>query len=107
VLCKDKQIKVMVIGGSCNYGTLNDCWLLDVDSGTGERLMSSCKALKRMAHSANTITLPDGTVLVVVFGGYYHYDDVDNRIKRSYGNLSYFRWDPSNPGVLDWSLIGL
>ena len=38
LLCDNQEIKVLLLGGYGERGILNDCWLLDVIRGIGEKV---------------------------------------------------------------------
>jgi hypothetical protein len=69
LVCDNYEVKLLLMGGH-NKGVLEDCWLIDVLQGTGEKVLFDGEAVRRRGHSAHSVLLVDGTVVVSVFGGH-------------------------------------
>jgi hypothetical protein len=69
VLCENSEIRVLLMGGHSGQSVLGDCWLLDVNQGTGAKLVLEGEPFKGVGHSAQCVELLNKTVAVSVFGG--------------------------------------
>lgn len=89
----NQEIKLLLMGGNRGKQYFNDCWLIDVNQGVGTEVMIDCQPLKnRCGHSTHSFTMPDGTKILSVFGGF-----------NSLGSIAdpcFYKWNPLHPDVL-------
>jgi hypothetical protein len=94
MVCDKQEIKLLLMGGYGNRETLDDCWLLDVHQGIGEKMMfDGGPFLSRYGHSTHCVKLSDSTVVVSVFGGH-------DKSRSFLGRFCFYQWNPHYSEVL-------